>query len=138
MARSIFFSHFLRGIRHNDKFWQQWDILFFKFCLIRFLITENPYFQNLFNQHRTVTVCIETSIHEMHYCCRGIGAYKHLSFAILWKVRKQYNPKFGLCCFFLNGAALSTKYIFVQSGLLFVYWSWRPWQPQFFLSTYRF
>lgn len=100
MARSIFFSHFLRGIRHNDKFWQQWAIQFFKFCLIRFLITENPYFQNLFNQHRTVTVCIETSIHEMHYCCRGIGAYKHLSFAILWKVRKQYNPKFGLCCFF--------------------------------------
>lgn len=48
----------------------------------------------------TVTVCIETSIYEMHYCCRGIGAYKHLSFAILWKVRYQYNPKLGLCCFF--------------------------------------
>lgn len=63
MARSIFFSHFLRGIRHNDKFWQQWAIQFFKFCLIRFLITENPYFQNLFNQHRTVTVCVETWVY---------------------------------------------------------------------------
>lgn len=131
---------FLTSYGESDtiiSFWQQWAIQLFKFCLIWFLITENPYFQNLFNQRMTVTVCIETSIYMWCIIAGEVMVLTNTSRLLFYRTSVSNKTKRLDCAASLKLLHYPPNiYIFVQSGLLFVYCWWRPWQHRVFV--YRF